>query len=529
MNFSRKIKKEVKVIYCMKKILLFLILLFVFGCVQPILSENCDNNSDCMNLALTQCKNAHGFQEITNQNGINKAILMGEIKKISDTNCFFSYSLNELSFSEETLQANINSSYSQFPLFSSDELKNFFNNLATLFSAKLNNKIAKKLPIKIECYAKIDGNVMLEDLAKCNKKQSEKILSLLQTEMKNLVNEIIEEINAQQENLKEQALKLGEINKTEYKQATEKTNLFSGGVTYARAFTPNNTEATITQIVFDELKINYSITGLNENTFAVIHVITDLNTSEKASEKYKKILNKFLNTQSSEKIIEKFHGENSIITKIKINSNLDAYRLFYQEKKYLIVIDLIPKEMQLLKVIEIMKNISNTLNKRLNPESKDIKISCETKIRTEEKCETIQENQEYQEQECNTRQYNYQATKTKGTSSEGFLGMGCYTKVETTVSNQENIGGAFTLKVNFLDNQQNTITTKQTSQIIPANSTQTLIVQYDYKCTSTKPEHYTHQLEIPTNQFCETITKIKQVPKEICKQKEIEEIKCKKV
>jgi hypothetical protein len=191
-----------------------------------------------------------------------------------------------------------------------------------------------------------------------------------------------------------------------------------------------------------------------------------------------------------------------------------------------VLIDIVPNKTDLAKVVEKLKTIADALNKRLNPNSSQVTLSCEVDTTDEKVCKTIQEDQEYQEEDCSSRNYSHQATNPTGTYSEGLFGYGCYTTVETTVSNQEDREGAFTFKVNFLDAQGNTITTMQDSQMISPGFPTKLSVTYNYDCKTPRPTNYTHSLQVPIADFCSLVTKIRQVPKEVCEQEQRQELNC---
>ncbi len=512
----------------MKKTLLLLLgAILLLGCVQELQATDCGSDVECVKDALEFCKNVKGFQEVTDTPPLEKGRTDVRIKPLSDTNCHISVTLSQLVFQKDFILQNLESSLPQ-PFTISDNYRNYIENLASFYVSRLNSIIQENLPITISCNAGIaDGKVVTADLSRCTSSEQNKVIDIFQNALPKIVDELKTEIEEQESELKSMALKLGEINEMNYEQGAEKTDFYSEGASYVRAFVPTGAQIQVSEVSFDNLKVKYSISGIEEGSFAIVQGLVILESSNETSAFYQKAYAGSLSAQSSEKKAKGFHGPNSDFVKIKADSALDSYRLIYQEENLVTIIDLVPKEMDLGVAIEKLEAISNTFNKRVNPNTKQISLDCNVSSTYEEVCETVQELEEYQEEECSVRQYKYQATQAKGTYSEGLFGFGCYTQVETTISNQENIDGAFTFEVTLFDEGDNAITTLQDSKMVSPAYPQVFQVTYSYDCSNPRPARYTHNVQVPTQELCGMVTKTRGAPKEICEQTRIQEIDCK--
>jgi hypothetical protein len=499
------------------------------GSVNEIGAINCGNDAKCMEDALAHCKVATGFQEIKNAPPVEKGRVDFKTSRVSDVNCLFSVTLSELSFQKDFVSSYTEQMFPKdFPIQPSDNYKKYLQNFSLFYVSQINSMLKENLPATIRCNAKItDGNTSVDDLRKCSQAQQNEITALFGKIGPKFIEGLKAKINDQITLSKEIALKLGELNEVDFVAGLDKTDLYSEGIVYVRTFVPKNVQANINSVDFDSFKVDYSVENLTENSFVVVSVIAVLEDTKKAEQFYKSAYNGFLSTQSSQKIKDSFYGANSNFVKIKVDPKYDSYRFIYQDNNKVVMIDLATNKVDLSKVVEKLKAIADTLNKRLNPSPSEINLKCEVKSTDEKVCETIQENQGYQENNCSKRNYSYQATDPAGTYSEGLFGYGCYTTVETTVSNQEDREGAFTFTVNFIDGQGNAITTMQDSKMISSSFPTNMSVTYNYDCKTPKPAHYTHSLQVPIADFCSLVTKTRQVPKEVCEQEQRQEITCK--
>jgi len=502
------------------------------GClnnVSEIGAINCGSDTKCMEDALAHCKVAIGFQEVKNTPPVEKGRMDFKINRISDANCLFSITLSELSFQKDFVSAYTEQQFPRdFPIQPSDNYKKYLQNFSLFYVSQVNSMIKENLPATVRCNARIiDGNASVDDLRTCSQTQQNEINTVFEKIGPKFINGLKEKINKQITLSKDVALKLGELNEVDFVAGSDATDFYSEGIAYAKTFIPKNAQAKLNGVHFDSFNIDYSMESLPENSFGVVSVVTVLDGAEKAGQFYKNAYNEFLSTQSSQKIKDSFYGANSTFVKIRVDQKYDSYRFIYQDGNKVILIDVVPNKVDLSKVVEKLKAIAGALNKRLNPNSTKMSLNCEVNSTDEKVCKTIQENQEYQENDCSSRNYRHQATSPIGTYSEGLFGYGCYTTVETTVSNQEDQEGAFTFKVTFLDAQGNTIVIMQDSQMISQSFPTKLSVTYNYDCKTPRPANYTHSLQVPIADFCSLLTKIRQVPKEVCEQEQRQELNCK--
>ncbi len=504
-------------------LVLFGFLLFLAGCNSVPGTRQCDSNVQCLNEAIASCSRATASLELRGKEVENGIVLVGVLPG-SDSSCHISKSISKVHFRKEVLKQYLEELEPPLSL-SRENFSSFIDGSIEKYLSLLDSFAAESLPLNACSFNAKKGTIPVSSLKECDEDIEKKTEKLFSHSLLRISKQLELDLKSSEEKLRSFAVTRGDTGEEGYSYIADRAGFFPAGLSHARMLAPRGTSGSIAAIDLNNLSLEYSVTGLPQGSFAVAQVLAFFDQNEKARAFFQYSLE---NLRSSGTGIEEtagFHGENSVFLKASTLSGQDAYRLVYLEGNWLVLLDVVPNSMDLNRVVEKLESISNSLNQKLNPESKLLKLGCVVSTHKGESCEIVKEPVQHEEIECNQRPFKHKSAVLEGGVFTGLFG-GCRAWLKVQVFNQEEKSGSFTLTVNFLGNDGKTVATREESKTISGNSSAQFEVEYSGECREAVKD-YNYSVEAPSSEFCETVTKTEWVEKKKCKPSQKQQIRCK--